>query len=369
MSAVLQLVRELDDAIAERSVERRTEALRRVTDLFLRDAPAYADDQVALFDTVLVRLAGVIETQARAELAERLAGVANAPAGVVRSLAHDEIAVARPVLTRSARLSDEDLVSVATAKGQDHMAAIAMRRTLAQTVTDVLVERGDDAVVRTVAGNSGARFSPAGMDRLVERARIDEPLQTILGRRRDMSDAQLGRLIAIAKETVRQRLTEDLPAEHVPDVAVAIDLGARVVEAQVRARAAAAPRDYEAAEAEIERLAGLRRLDETALAVFASNQRFEESVCALAALCEITRATAERVLTGDADLAIILGRAKAWSWPTVRALLKLAGRNGGASRAIGTARDIYDELSIDTARRVLRFVRVREHVAEAGRAS
>ena len=96
MNAMPALIREVDDAIARGTTARRADHLRKVTDLFLRDAPALTDEQVDLFDVVIARLAAAIEARARIELAERLADAPNAPRGVIRTLAHDDIDIAPP---------------------------------------------------------------------------------------------------------------------------------------------------------------------------------------------------------------------------------------------------------------------------------
>jgi uncharacterized protein (DUF2336 family) len=110
---------ELEDALRHISLDRRAEAVARVADFFLAGASRYSEEHVHLFDRVLGRLIVAIETKALAELARRLAPVRNAPRDVIRRLAHNpDIAVAAPVLTRSARLDDKDLIDVATTMGQ-----------------------------------------------------------------------------------------------------------------------------------------------------------------------------------------------------------------------------------------------------------
>ena len=49
------------------------------------------------------------------------------------------------------------MATVAT-QSQQHLLAIAQRNALSEQVTDVLVERGDRDVVRSVAQNDRARF-------------------------------------------------------------------------------------------------------------------------------------------------------------------------------------------------------------------
>src|SRR5262245_10997246 len=157
-------------AIRNGSPARRKEMLRQVTDLFVMGAEQCTDEHIAFFDHVLARLAVDIEMSARALLATRLAPIPNAPPGVIRKLALDDsIEVAAPVLVQSVRLDDIALVEAATTKSQDHLLAIAQRSSLAESVTDVLVERGDGRVAKSTAANRGAKFSDYGMSRLVAR--------------------------------------------------------------------------------------------------------------------------------------------------------------------------------------------------------
>src|ERR1700739_2707561 len=124
MSAHLSLLSELEDAIKCGSQDRRIATLRRVTDLFLSESERLNENQIAVFDDVLCQLVKRIETKAIVELSFRLAPVDNAPIEIIRHLARDDsIAVAQPVLSRSARLTSADLVDIAKSKGQEHLLA------------------------------------------------------------------------------------------------------------------------------------------------------------------------------------------------------------------------------------------------------
>ena len=107
----LSLIADLEEAIGSGTRTRRLETLRRVTDLFMNGAPAYSEDQVAVFDDVIGRLAADIEARARLALSNRLANVPNAPINVVKKLAFDDsIDVAGPILEHFERLDPETLV-------------------------------------------------------------------------------------------------------------------------------------------------------------------------------------------------------------------------------------------------------------------
>src|SRR6476619_756544 len=107
------IVDEVDAAIHTGTAEKRLDTVKRVTELFLSSAGSFNSEQIELFDDVLERLIKTIELRAIADVSARialaevsaqLAPVAQAPPSVIRRLArHDEIAVAGPVLTESAR--------------------------------------------------------------------------------------------------------------------------------------------------------------------------------------------------------------------------------------------------------------------------
>ena len=97
----------LHDLIAlaqEPSSDRRRELLREVTDLFFVGVDGRQPSELALFDDVLSQLAGEMEEAVRAELAERMADVAQPPPKLIGRFTSDTVAVAEPVLTRSPAL-------------------------------------------------------------------------------------------------------------------------------------------------------------------------------------------------------------------------------------------------------------------------
>jgi len=173
------LLDELHATLAHGTVARRVETLRRVTDLFINGAVDYSDEQIALFDDVFQCLIRHIEISARALLANRLAPIDSAPPQTIRRLALDDvIEVAAPVLSQSNRLDDAALIEAARNKSQAHLLAISTRKVLSKAVTDVLVMRGNDEVVRSTVDNPGAEFSENSFTQLVGRAEGDDNLAT-----------------------------------------------------------------------------------------------------------------------------------------------------------------------------------------------
>lgn len=184
MTAQNAFINELEEALAHGSAERRAKTLRRITDLFAFGSSHFSSDHIAVFDGVFSHLIADIETSARVTLADRLAAMPNAPPKVIRTLAFDDaINVAGPVLVRSELLDNVTLVENAKTKSQHHLLAISRRKSLTETVTDVLVERGNREVALSAVQNPGAKFSQTGYVRLVKRSEGDDELARSVGSR------------------------------------------------------------------------------------------------------------------------------------------------------------------------------------------
>src|SRR5215813_11042389 len=116
----------LADSLSSRSVQERGRVLRRTADLFLSNLGGYSDQQVELFDGVMLKLLEHVDREVREYLANRFAALDDGPRGVVRHLANDDaIDVAGPILQQSPCLDDEFLMGCAKSKSQDHLGAIS----------------------------------------------------------------------------------------------------------------------------------------------------------------------------------------------------------------------------------------------------
>lgn len=359
MSSVGALLRDLETTVSRGSAEERAAILARLTELFIATASGMAEDQISVFDVVIGRLARAIESRARVELSERLAAVANAPGGVVRQLALDDIAVARPVLVGSPRLSDEDLVAIAAAKGRDHMLAMTERPDLGEPVTDFLILRGGRVVTHAVAANQSARFSRHGMGVLVMRAVQDEALQATLGTRQDVPAELAEQLVLAAKHAARRRIEATLDPGMATVVEGAVDRGAEAVGSNLRVEDDLGK--FSEALADIKRAHDAGELDEARLVSYATAGQAEHAICAVSVLTGLSLNAAEQVILGsDREAVLISGRALGWGWDTVRSLVSLRKDQGRSGPAIERAKQSYRNLSPATAQRVLGFLRMRD---------
>ena len=352
------LIAELEEAIKSGSNERRVDTLRSVTDLFLRDADKFNEAQVNLFDDVLRHLIERIEAKALAELSARLAPVGNSPTGVIRQLArHDDIAVAEPVLTKSPRLTADDLIEIAQVKGMAHLLAISGRAHLDEPVTDQLLRRGDSAVAQKLAQNAGARFSDTGFTALLKHAETDESLAKGIGLRLDLPSRLLRELLLKATEAVRSWLLEHAPPAAKSEVQnIIATISSELIQES------ATPRDFTQAQQLIRSIKERGELNEAMLLEFAKAGKYEEMVAALAELSSASILTIAAVMRSERSGGLLVScKAIGLKWPTVSAILKSRfAYHCISDHHLARAKKDYLILSQTSAQRTLRFWQVRE---------
>ena len=348
-------LRDLDEAILRGTAESRERALWHATDLLI--AGSYSEEEVLTFGNVIGRLAEEIEVEVRAQLSERLAGFDGAPANVIQQLAFDDaIEVARPVLEGSVQLDDDTLIANAWSKSQEHMLAISRRKSIGESVTDVLVARGDRAVVNSLASNGGASFSSPGLLHMVKRAEGDSILAEQLGLRKDVPRHLFQQLIAKATDDVRKRLERERPE-------MMEEIGASVVgvAGELQSKFGPVSRSYFVAKRVVTAQHRLGNLNEASIAGYALAHKFEEVTVGLSLLCALPVDVIERVLVNrDQQMLLVLAKALSFSWETTMALLFVIAKDHRI-----TARDLSDlerefgRLNAATSRSVLKFYQSR----------
>ncbi len=358
MTVATPLIPGLDEIVRHGDPKRRAEATRRIIELFLMGAANFRPDHVDLFDGVLIDLVPHAELAARADLAERLSVLANAPRALVGQLAReDEILIAGPLLRRSPVIDERALIEIARIKGQGHLLAMSERPTLSPDLTDIIVRRGDREAVRRAAGNAGALFSQAGYSALIKRANQDGVLTLTVGQRDDLSGPQLKDLLAGSIDIIRRRLFEVVKPGRQAEIKQAMSEISGIPE-PVESR-----RDFAPAQRTILALRSAGELNEAALLGFAKAFKYEESIAALAAMSGVRIGTLDRLITGERyDPILIVGKVVGLEWATVRALilLRLGRHRVPAPADIESARMNFARLMPSTAERVVNFWQTRQ---------
>lgn len=355
MSVPASLLPELEEIVQHGSAEKRAQTLRRITTLFLDGADRFTSESVALFDDVISCLIEEIEVRALAELARRLAPLPNPPQRVMTTLAkNDDIEVAGPVL-RLAPIADPDLQDIAETKSQAHLLALSTRLELGETLSGILVRRGDIEVARSIANNHGARLSERALGTLVARAERDGVLAEKVGLRTDIPPRLFRELLMKASGVVQQRLLAKAKPETQAEIRRVL---AKVTD---EVAATAAPRNYAAALAAVQAQHRERPLTEADIAGYAKRGKYEEMVAALATINAVPVDVIDRLLNGErADPVIILARAAGFRWNTVSAIMRALPGLPPGPQALESARENFERLTAATARRVLCFWQIRQ---------
>lgn len=364
---------EVEAAIAAGSAEKHLDTMRRVTDLFLVAAEGYSGEQIELFGDVLERLVKTIELRALADVSARialaemstqLASIKQAPPAVVRRLAqNDEISIAQPVLTESARLTPEDLVALAQTKGEQHLLAISGRWWLNEVVTDALLKRHYPRVSRRIVSNPGARVSTQGYAIIIKQAESDPDLAVETGIRVDLPPDLRQQLLRSATEAVRSRLLSRAPPHLFEDIRTAIATATAGANREM-----SRTRDFAAAQRFIASLKKHGQLNEAALLGFAKQKKYEETVAALAELSRSGVEVIRPLMQSLRDDGVLIPcRVAGLKWETVAAILDSRFASGSMGRhELAKAKEQYGKLEMENARRLLKFWQVRAADAPAG---
>lgn len=328
---------------ADMSSDSRRQLLNAVTDLFLLDSEP-SDTSKTHYGDIALRTLPHLESADRKQYADSVATTPSLPHAVAVSLASDtDSEVAKLVLKLSPVLTDTDLAAIAVSQTQAHLSAIAERARLSESVTDILVERGDSGVLRTVSGNEGAQFSDHGFDRLLQRGGDDAEVGEALARRSDLSPQRAQRVLRIVEQVAEQ-------GERSKDSA---DLARQARQQRLEVKLLLA-----------DLRAQVRTLAEV-VTMLADDDRAFHLAQVLASAAEISNEQALRVLLQrDVSGIAVLARALNLDTDTFRAMLSLRGRRlFFAAKTIEDDLRDYGRLDAATADRTMRFLRLKAKVA------
>jgi len=330
MSAIA--LRDIEDILRHADPHTRHKTLRAVADLFLASAPSFDDAHVEMFDTVFEILLDEAHRSGLPELSQRIGPVENAPPRLVKRLANDsDISIAGPVLSQSPRLSSEDLCEIARTKGNAHMLAMSTRKNLAEPVTDILVNKGDHQVARSVAVNRDARLSREGLDKLIKRAERDQSIAASLSARSEIEPEALNSALSRASAQAEK-------------CSIAVAAAMRLAISLLQANG----------------------LHDEQISGFASNREYENLVASLAVRASLKYEVIENLMRSEKSAGIVLVcKALGMPWNTSEAVLRMSLRRDhriGESEIVNARREFL-ELSRATAERIVRFWQLRQSVS------
>jgi uncharacterized protein (DUF2336 family) len=211
------------DPPAPASAARRA-LMKRLADVVSLPASRVNAFERAMTGDLLVEILREASEEERVRTAARLAPLGEIPNSLVRLLLRDRISVARVLLADCASLTDADLAACARDAGIEHRCAIAARRQVTEVVCELLVERGEPAVIQALLQNSGARLSQPAISAMVAASRHEADMIPALLRRPELRPSGAYVMFwwcdAEARRTVLQRfaVSREILQEAVEDV-------------------------------------------------------------------------------------------------------------------------------------------------------
>jgi len=355
MAAAGSVFDEIDEIVASADKRRRITMLRQITNLFVEKATFLDESLIAAFDEVLLRLSRDLDFRVRYALSERFADLPKAPRKVVRDLAFDDsYGIAAPVLERSARIEEGDLVEIVENKSPMHVLAVSRRSLVSSRLCDSIIARGFAEAIRALTINEGACFSDEAFARLMKRSTDDPAIQEALAFRQEMSPEQVEALAETARERVRSTLVDEL-GERMEQ---AIDA---VVNDLTRKFKPERGREFMTVDLETSRQFVMLRakeqpITEADIATWVKRNRIEDVLAAMSNLAEIgLDKTLNAYYAPNYDAFLFIARAVGLTWPTFKALLAKKNGRPPPLDVLESAYNVFQKLKPETAKRVVRF--------------
>jgi len=191
----------------------RGEIYMAVASLYRTQGPLLSERERGLMREILQRLARDVEMAIRIALAERLADDAEAPLDLILLLCDDTIEVARPIILRSRKLTDEQLLALIKNARTAHLTACAERPNIGEPVTGALVELGAEPVLVALLRNLTAKIAGPAFETLVVKSRAIPSLQEPLAHRGDLPAPLANQMCDWVSDALKQHIANKFSVE------------------------------------------------------------------------------------------------------------------------------------------------------------
>ena len=164
----------------------RADIYQAVASLYRSQGALLSDHERALMRDILYRLTSDVEMAIRVATAQRIADDANAPLDLILFLVNDQVEVARPIVLRSQRLTDQELLKFIGEADIARQALCAERPNIGEPVTEALARSDAEPVLVALVRNVTARMADHTFAVLVEKSKSIDTLQEPLAKRPDL---------------------------------------------------------------------------------------------------------------------------------------------------------------------------------------
>lgn len=163
---------------------------QRLIDAICRPGDSVSAFERQLAGDVVIGLLRGASPELREKAAKRIAAMNDPPKPLLRLLASDHIAIARPILEACPGLDDWDIALLVGSCGPDHWRALAERRGLGPGPCGALIATMDPQAVTAVLRNTSAKISPHSLDLAVSLSREAPTVRAALPGRAELRPAQ-----------------------------------------------------------------------------------------------------------------------------------------------------------------------------------
>jgi uncharacterized protein (DUF2336 family) len=180
-----------------------------VASLYRTQGPLLSDRERGLMREILQRLAKDVEMAIRIALAEKLADDKDAPLDLILLLVDDRIEVARPIILRSRKLTDAELLALIPTAGNEHQTACAERPNIGEPVTTELAKSDVESVLVALVRNATAKIAGNTFETLVGKSRRIQSLQEPLAHRDDLPTPLATQMCAWVSDALKTHIVQN----------------------------------------------------------------------------------------------------------------------------------------------------------------
>lgn len=188
------------------SAENRSDAASKIAAHF--SDGHLSETERALAEDIFRVMMRDVELRVRRALSDSLRESEDVPRDIALSIANDVADVAIPFIEVTRALSDDDLVNIIQAKGEDHQKAIARRETVSSRVADALVDTKNEGVVAELVSNEGAELTENTMNRVLDDFGHLKSVSNPMARRAALPLDVAERLVTLVSDKIQEQLLE-----------------------------------------------------------------------------------------------------------------------------------------------------------------
>lgn len=197
---------ELQDLLADPNEDNRailaSQVVEQIESVDLSDAERHVANEIL---RTMAKDAAVLVRQALAESLKTVDGISRE---IALDLARDVEDVAIPLLESSSVFTDDDLIELVRGGSPEKQVAIAGRDEVGESVSEALVDTGNNLVVAELVRNQGATIPEQLMNRVIDEFGEDESINSPLAMRRDVPATISERLVVLVSDKLRAIMIE-----------------------------------------------------------------------------------------------------------------------------------------------------------------